>query len=253
MPRLPDLAALAEDDDNEFIDLPDDPEEAFAVLQRREYRKLEHHWESNEGGSGWYKERQYVDTLLAFDEVHSLGLVTAYASPPTGDNHFADFFQDFRRHVEVTAQKIRIEAARRQKTGATSIVVLDSPARDAIHKFVEAIRERLNELNLSDNKREALFGKLNAFAAEVDRNRTRTESFYAFVIDTGRLARDLETELKPFNELKHTIDRVLDWLDKAREWKDTLPPWSNRKKVEAPRRQLPGPKGGSSLDDDIPF
>jgi hypothetical protein len=82
MPTLPNRPAAAEDDDNEFIDLPDDPEEAFAALQRREYRKLERFWESDEGG-GPYRARQYVDTLLAFDEVHSLGLLTAYRKPPT--------------------------------------------------------------------------------------------------------------------------------------------------------------------------
>lgn len=253
MPQVPNPPATVEHDDNEFLDLPDDPEEAFAVLQRREYQKLEHSWENNEGGGGWYRERKYVDTLVAFDEVHSLRLLTAYREPPANDTRFADFFQDFRRHAEITSQMIRIEAARRHKTGATNVVVLDAPAREAIHKFIEAIREKLNELSLSENKREALFDKLNDFAAEVDRNRTRTESFYAFVVDAGRLARDLDAELKPFKELKQTIDRALDWLDKAKKWKDALPPWSERKKIEAPPRQLPGPKSGSSLDDDIPF
>lgn len=194
-----------------------------------------------------------MDTLLAFDEVHGLGLLIAYREPPRNDNTFADFFQDFRRHAEITSQKIRIEAARRHKTGAINVVVLDAPAREAIHKFIEAIREKLNQLSLSENKREALFNKLNAFAAEIDLNRTRTESFFAFVVETGRVARDFDAELKPFKELKQTIDRVLDWLDKAKKWADALPPWSERKKIEAPPRQLPNPKGGSSFDDDVPF
>src|SRR5690349_8751414 len=178
MRKAPDVS----DDDyseNEYLDLPDDPEEAFAALHRRKYKELEDIWDSNQGG-GWYNERRYVDTLIAFDEVHDLGILTTYGNPPNRDNEFSDFFQDFRRHTEITSQKIMMEAARRVKVGAQQIVVLDAAARQAIHALVGAIREKLNELTLPEKKRESLFNKLNSFAAEVDRNRTRPEAFYAF-------------------------------------------------------------------------
>jgi hypothetical protein len=115
--------------------------------------------------------------------------------------------------------------------------------------LIERIREKLNALSLSESKRESLFNKLNAFAAEVDRNRTRTESFYAFALETARVVKGVNEELRP---LQQTIDRVLDWLEKARRLKDALPPWSDRKKIEAPPKRLPGP---TDLDDDdeIPF
>lgn len=134
---------------NEYMDLPDDPEEAFAVLHRRKYKELEDIWQ-NENSSGWYNERRYVDTLVAFDEVHDLGILTVYRNPPHGDKQFGDFFQDFRRHAEVTSQKIMMEAARRVKVGAQQIVVLDAAARQAIHALVNAIREKLNELTLPE-------------------------------------------------------------------------------------------------------
>ncbi len=67
------------EEENEYIELPDDPEEAFAALQRRKYKSLEQAWEDNRNGS-WHLERQYVDTLLAFDEVHSLGILTEFQS-----------------------------------------------------------------------------------------------------------------------------------------------------------------------------
>jgi hypothetical protein len=55
--------------ENEYIDLPDDPEQAFAILHRRKYKELQNKWEANEGGNGHYYEREYVDNLVAFDEV----------------------------------------------------------------------------------------------------------------------------------------------------------------------------------------
>jgi hypothetical protein len=238
--------------ENEYLDLPDDPEEAFAEFQRRKYTALEKSWENSEGGSGWYLERRYVDHLIAFDEVHGLGLLTEYRSPPTGNNDFSDFFQDFRRHAEITAQKILMESARRLKTGAQQVVVLDAAARSAIHALIDAIREKLNDLVLPENKRESLFNKLNAFAAEVDRNRTRAESFYAFAVETARVANEVNEEIKP---LQQTIDRIFDWLDKATSWKEALPPWTERKKIEGPPKRLPAPGKNLSeeMDDEIPF
>ena len=94
----------------------------------------------------------------------------------------------------MSSQKIKIEEARRLKTGAQTVIVLDATARKVIHILINAIREKLNELSLPENKREALFNKLNVFAAEVDRDRTRTEAFLSFVVDIGRASRELNDE-----------------------------------------------------------
>ena len=232
---------------NEYLDLPDDPEMAFAVLQRKKYAELEAILASIEGG-GWNAERRYVDTLIAFDEVHDLGILTAYRNPPNVDNEFGTFFQDFRRNAEIASQKIMMEAARRHKTGTQSIIVLDATARQTIHTLINAIREKLNELTLPERKRESLFAKLNGFAAEVDQNRTRTEAFNAFAVEMARTAREVNDELKP---LQQTIDRIFDWIEKAKKWKDTLPLWEERKKIEGPLKRLPQPP--EDFDDDIPF
>lgn len=234
------------DADNEYLDLPDDPELAFAVLQQRKFKDLAETW-GNENG-GWYYERQYVDTLIAFDQVHGLGILSTYQNPPSKDHEFADFFQIFRRNVEIASQKILMEAARRQKTGIQNVIVLDAAARETIHALISAIRDKLNGLTLPESKRDSLFNKLNAFAAEVDRNRTRTEAFFAFAVESARAAREVNEELQP---LQQTIDRIYDWIEKARAWRDTLPPWSERRKIEGPPKQLPPPQMKS--DDEIPF
>ena len=232
---------------NEYVDLPDDPEMGFAVLQERKLADLERSWESDEGPS-WRQERRYVDTLIAFDEVHNLGILTAYRNPPSDGNQFDQFFDRFCRHAEISSQKIKMEAARRVKTGAETIIVLDVPARGAIHALIGAIREKLNELSLSENKRESLFNKLNAFAAEVDRNRTRTEAFLSLAVDVSRTARVIGEEIKP---LQKTVDRVLDVIERADKWNDVLPPWKDRKRIAGPPKRLAPPQ--QDLDDDIPF
>jgi hypothetical protein len=237
----------AEDEDNEYLTLPDDPEEAFAVLQRRKYNELEEMWRNNQSGD-WYYERRYVDVLLAFDEVHDLGILTALDRPPINNREFADFFEDFHRHAEIASQKILIESARRVKTGAQQIITLDAAARQAIHNLISTIRGKLNDISLPENKREALFNKLNSFAAEVDRNRTRTEAFFVFAVETARVARDANEEIKP---LQQTIDRLFDWIEKARYAKDILPPWIERKRIEPPRTKL-ADQSPDGVDGKIP-
>ncbi|MFL0693865.1 MAG: hypothetical protein ACJLUP_17800 [Agrobacterium tumefaciens] len=239
--------------ENEYLNLPDDPEEGFAALHQKRYAELKRVWESGEGSSNWYHERQYVDVMVAFDEVMGLNYLDQLKPVPNSDRNFAPYFQDFRRQVEVISQKILIEAARRQKTGAQMILVFDQAQRQAIHHLIQKIREHLDAANLSEQKREALFNKLNAFARELDLNRTRPEAFYAFAIETARAAKQVNDELKP---LQQTIDKVFDWIEKGKKLAESLPPWSDRRKIEAPRKQLPAPDAQSSSsmeDEDIPF
>jgi hypothetical protein len=40
------------EEENEYIELPDDPEEAFAAVQRRKYKSLEQAWEDGRNGRG---------------------------------------------------------------------------------------------------------------------------------------------------------------------------------------------------------
>lgn len=220
---------------NEFLNLPDDPEEAFLQLEKRKYEDLSPLWQST---SDFRYEREYTNILTAFDEVYALGFLTKFHDVPTADSEFSEYYHSFKNHINRLKQKLLVEEARKLKTGTTGIVSLDAPARSAIHKLIDSIREKLNLLNLPENKREALFAKLNAFASEIDRNRTRTEAFYSFAVDTARAARQVNDEIKP---LQDTIDRVFDMLDKATKWKDSLPRWQERKEIEGPPKQLSGP------------
>lgn len=233
--------------ENEYLSLPADPEEAFAVLHRRKIKEIEAAWQDNNHGN--MLSRAYIDTMIAFNEVHNLDLLGFFDNVPSRESDFYDYFENFRRHCEITSQKILMESARRTKANMP-ILVLDAPARSAVHHLIERIREKLNEINFPESKREALFNKLNDFAAEVDRNRTRAESFYAFAIDAARAAREINDEIKP---LQQTIDRVFDWLDKAKKWGEMLPPWKDRKKIEGPQKQIGQGGSRSPLDDDIPF
>ena len=236
-----------EQDIDEYLGLPDDPEMAFATLYQRKSAELAGARASDPGS---FSREQYVDILIAFDQVHNLGVFSEYNCRPVVQADFNEFFRHFERDAEVSAQKFMMEAARRRKIVPQSIVILDTTARQTIHTLINSIREKLNELALSENKRESLFNKLNLFAAEVDRNRTRTEAYYALVVETGRAVREINAEIKP---LQQTFDRVSDWIEKANKWSDALPQWKDRKKIEGPPKQIASPQADSDLEDEIPF
>lgn len=233
-------------DSNEFLDLPPDSEEAFAVYQRRRMAELEEVWE-NGRNSGWHAEREYVDDLMAFDEVHGLGIFAEFSPPPARDDPFSEWFQQFRRHAQIASRKILIEVARRINAGETDIVALDGSTKTAIHQLISQIREEIYRIRISDELKESLLAKLNAFAREVDRTRTRTEAFYAAAHQFARNASQFGEEIEP---LIKKVDRISAWLDKATKWKDALPKWSERRQIEKPRPQIEDQRFGS---DEIPF
>lgn len=232
---------------NEYVDLPDDPEMAFAILQERALAELMRELEG-ERFRITDPERRYVYKLIAFDDVNNLGILDNFTVPPIGDDPFSEYFLKFSQRVELASQKFKIEAAQRLKTGDRTIVVLDKQTREAIHRLINTIRNKLNELSLTDNKREALFDKLNAFSEEVDRDRTRVEIYLSLVVDTSRALRKSYDELKP---LLQTFDRISEIFDKAKKWHEMFPSWEDRKKIEAPRKSLAPP--ASDFDEEIPF
>ncbi|QEL25529.1 hypothetical protein FQV39_25255 [Bosea sp. F3-2] len=238
--------------ENEYLDLPDDPEEAFAVLHRRKIERVRDAW-NDSGANHSLVEEEYVDSLIAFDQVHDLGLLIGFSSPPVQQREFSDFFSGFRRHCEIISQKILMESARRAKASAASIVVFDAETKKAIHLLIQGIREKLIALDLTEAKREALFKKLNAFALEVDNNRTRADALYAFAYDVAKNGRKIAEEVSPILDV---VDRISDLIDKAKKLKDLLPPWSERKRIEPPPKRIEGPGFGrarNTADDDIPF
>ena len=75
---------------------------------------------------------------------------------------------------------------------------------------------------------------------------------YIAVCDAiGKGASKLEPVRKWIDSIGKVLGHIKDIEDKARH---TLPPIGDRKRLEAPRKQLPGPsEDNNSLDDEIPF
>jgi hypothetical protein len=240
-------------DEEFFMSLPPDSAEAFPIYERHVREKC--------FPAGWEKdpestyERDYINLMLAFINYYKLDIGISPEIPPT-DNDFWAYYHHAKRMIEYHAARFTLQRLDRKKSGVAGIYVLTPTLRQEIHHYIARIRETMNGISLPETKREALFNKLNAFAAEVDRDRTRIEAIASAYIWLKREVREGVEILKP---VLGQVERILDKFAKAKELPEALPPPRRGGEIEGPRKELPAPNGKRTkddfddLDDDIPF
>ena len=237
--------------ENEFASLPHDSEEAFAVLHRRKASELDRAYEDNHGGR--WMERAYVDCMISFDDVHGLNILEGMKNPPLRDNDFDEYFIKFRRVCEMSSMKVLMEAARREKAGISTVVYLSQPSKAAIHRLIGEIRAQIYTIRLTDELRCSLLAKLNAFSAEVDKDRTSTQALYAGMIEASRAVREATDELQPVFD---RLDRISKWIEKADKIADKLLPWRERRQIEKSQKRIEDKSSAApnyDIDGDFPF
>lgn len=95
--------------------------------------------------------------------------------------------------------------------------------------------------------------KLNAFLAEVDRDRTSMQRFNDFILSLAKTTADATEELEPTWKWARLIAAIFGARYDAENAK--LPP--PQKKIAPPKPKLPPPRrvngNPRDMDDDIPF
>jgi hypothetical protein len=239
-------------DEDFFMSLPPDPEEAFPIYERHVRAKCLPPDSEEAPGSDF--ERDYMNLMIAFIHHYRIDIGVPY-EVPSDDSEFWTYYRHARRQINYHAAQFTLQRLDRRKSGTAGIYVLTPVIRQEIHHYIGRIRETLNGIELPDQKREALFNRLNAFAAEVDRDRTRIEALASAYIWVKREVREGVETLKPVLE---QVERILDKFSKAKELPDSLPPPLRGGAIEGPRRELPSPnrqisKDLDDLDEEIPF
>jgi hypothetical protein len=113
---------------------------------------------------------------------------------------------------------------------------------------VAKIKEIIDASSLVTAKKERLLNKLNAFLAELDRDRTGLQKFTDVILSLANTGGEAANEIEPawkWAKLAAAILGVRQETEQTRQ----LPPSS--KKLEPPKRQLPPPVNRNS--DHIPF
>lgn len=235
-------------DDDFFLSLPADPEEAFVLYEEHVRNKCLSLGEERQDDEC---ERRYINYIAYLDQ-YGIDIGITDVAIPTQGSDFWNYYRNFRLYVEHHVAQFKLRRLRQLKSGTSGVYILSPSLKMEIHHYIERIREILANLELSPQKRDALANKLNAFAAEVDRDRTKIDAIAAALIWTKREIKDGVDILSP---ILSQIERIIDKFGKAKEI-ESLPPPDRRDKLEAPPKRIEPPKPEKNiddLDDEIPF
>jgi hypothetical protein len=236
--------------DEDIDALPNDPEAAFVqyeAILREAVRKLN----AGEGTASWDVEREYVAHVLAFVDTRDIPL-NLPKDLPRGDSEFGDWYRNFVRAVDYYKAVARLRVSARKKENV-AVLILSPDFKTQIGGHLTAIRKIVIEAEISENKRDAIFRRINNLQEEVDRDRTRTEAAMALLLDVTSAISKGAKNLDPALD---RIERIIKVFAKAKddnEEKALMAP-SERKRIAPPTnapKQPPAPE--PTTEDEIPF
>lgn len=242
-------------DEHEFEDDSGDPEVAFVRLEAKFRKKLKEslaELDDNSNASSLYYI-EYMNHVLAAADALGLEILPFHAVPSHSERHNDVWqkFQDFSTAVDHYAVKVKIAHAHGRSAFS---VTLTGAEKEKIRHYVAQIKTTIDESNLSTDKREALFARINAFLKEVDKDRTTLKAFSDLIISTAGTAGDAAEELEPMWKWVRAIAQLFGV--NIGEDRKRLPPQKRPEQIEGPKRRLPAPPSKpkqSDSDDDIPF
>jgi len=252
---------LIEDD---FTNRPDNDDQAFHYYEKRFRAELDAAMQALQKKSSvdyWdsynYFMQTYVNRVLAVVDALDLDVLEHWVNNPTQAND-QNNFQQIKFDIDAVCIKLKVRYAQRVRK---SSVHLGGDARNKIRDLINKIKLTIEGIDISLARKEALMGKLNAFATEVDTDRTRFEAFGALMIEAAGMVGKLERTLRP---VRGWIDSIAKLLHEANVLEDNRPRVpSSARRIEAPRKRISppsselwasteAPKPGGDRDDEIP-
>ncbi|MHC2436335.1 hypothetical protein [Bradyrhizobium sp. USDA 4451] len=241
---------IAEEDFAAVADCP--PDLAFARLEKKFRDRLEMNLEHTQNNNSWaHYIIEYMNHTSAAAEVLGLDFLDFFVIPDNNNTSgLDDVYNAFVRAVDNYTVRAHI---RNVRVGPSTSLPLDENDKKHIRAYVTKIKEIVEASALEIGKKETLMNRLNAFLAEVDRDRTSMQRFSDFIMSLAKTTADATEELEPTWKWARLIAAIFGVRYDAENAK--LPP--PKKNIEPPKPKLPPPRraNGASrdMDDDIPF
>lgn len=243
---------ITEEDFLAVADCP--PDLAFVRLERKFRETLERNLEqSNNGNTYDHYVIEYMNHTLAAANALGLDILEFFAVPDHNNpSNLTETYNHFRQVVDGYTVRVHI---RNIRVGPSTSLPFDEHEKKHIRAYVTKIKEIVDASALEPGKKEALMNRLNAFLAEVDKDRTSMQRFQDFVMSVAKTTADATEELEPTWKWVRLIAAIFGVRQDTENAKLPPPP----KRIERPKRQIPPPaarRNGSQradMDDDIPF
>ncbi|QDP24070.1 hypothetical protein [Bradyrhizobium cosmicum] len=241
---------ITEEDFAAVADCP--PDLAFARLEKKFRDRLETNIEHSQNNNSWaHYVIEYMNYTHAAAEALRLDFLDSFSVPDEDQtSNLNDIHNAFLRAVDNYTVRAHIRNVRH---GPSNSLPLDEHDKKHIRAYVTKIKEIVEASALEIGKKETLMNTLNAFLAEVDRDRTSMQRFSDFMMGLAKTTADATEELEPTWKWARLIAAIFGARYDAENAK--LPP--PQKKIESPKPKLPPPRStngrNADMDDDIPF
>lgn len=228
-----------------FSDLPDDNNLAFIKLHSDFKKEFEFNLQGSDSNFRYHAANYMNNTLAAASALDVVELGN-FGVTPSNAKRFDDDFAHFSIAVENIVIQIKIKYSRRNTAMSVGLTV---EQKSKIHILIDKIREEIECSSAVTAKKEKLYKIISALALEVDKSRTGLERFGDLARGLSSVSKELADGAEPWWKW---FKLIMGEVDEAKESEPALPKPEERKKLEAPRKQLPKPDT-NDLDDEIPF
>jgi len=228
----------------------DSPEMAFVRLERKFRAAFESNIEtSNSGGAYDHYRAEYMNHTVAAAKALDLPIFRDFDVPNENSDDMSELYRTFRRVVDEFIVHTQIAHVR---SGPRNSVALDPSEKKHLRAYADKIKEIIDKSSLRADKKERLFDKINAFIAELDKDRTPLDRFNDVVLSLAHTGGDAAEELEPAWKWVKLAAAILGVRQETEQTKLPAPP----KKLKAPKRQLPPPPqkvDRFDMNDEVPF
>jgi hypothetical protein len=231
--------------DSVYKNLSGDDEMAFLAIES-EYRKtLNNRLDNADRDAAWSEYYvDYINGVMAAATALNIKALAQYVAPSQSSISYENF-RDFRLFVETIVVQTNIRCARKLKG---TVIELDKAAKERILINLKGLRDAINNLDVTELKRQAIEKRLNKFEEEINSGKTLLETFGFITVWVGGIMGEAAIKAEPVRKF---ADSIANLLDKATDYTYailSLPAPSTPKQLEPPKK----PKS-PDIDEDIPF
>lgn len=230
--------------DDELLNLPEDPTEAFLqfhqIVEARLDEQLAHTSSEAEDEALF---RNYMTLVIAAADEYGIEGLKKWQLPDWAKSNSASY-RPFREAVHTFTTSFRFKRIRRLRKYS---VALDPAAKEKLRHLLQQMRKTVDKLDISVAKKDRLYRCINELQYEVDLERTSVQAFGALVIEICDDIGEAAKRLHPVVEIVERIGAALGYSKRQEDEQASLPKPQETKRLSGPKQSA------ETNDDEIPF
>lgn len=242
---------------DDIDDLDDDPRIAFATLARLAQQRLVEQIAELDGRDEVEWERieelrhSYMNVVVAAAKRFEIEPFISMQVPRYSEFRNKIDHREFQADLDHYLTQLMLDNRIRAKRDSVAIL---PKSKDNIRSYVFGLRKCIEQANMTEPKREALFKRLDEFEEELEKRRLNLLVVARIALEVLAVPGALWASADVANKLVTNIMQVVAEARMVEQETQKLAPTTSPKALSSPRAEEPSAGfGRSSRDDEIPF